>query len=118
MNPYIELETRFRRIGALEEAEGILHWDMSVIMPKGGAESRAEQLAAMKLTIHDLLTDSTLATLLDAAEEVPPADARQVANMREMRRLWRHANAVEGDLVEALSKASSRCGSVVSRVSS
>jgi carboxypeptidase Taq len=112
MNPYIELETRFRRIGALEEAEGILHWDMSVIMPKGGAESRAEQLAAMKLTIHDLLTDSTLATLLDAAEEVPPADAWQVANMREMRRLWRHANAVEGDLVEALSKASSRCGMI------
>ena len=109
MNPYIELETRFRRIGALEEAEGILHWDMSVIMPKGGAESRAEQLAAMKLTIHGLLTDSTLTTLLDAAEEVPPADAWQAANLSEMRRRWRHANAVEGDLVEALSKASSRC---------
>jgi carboxypeptidase Taq len=109
MNPYTELETRFRRIGALEEAEGILHWDMSVIMPKGGAESRAEQLAAMKLTIHGLLTDSTLATLLDAAEEAPPVDTWQAANMCEMRRRWRHANAVEGDLVEALSKASSRC---------
>ncbi len=109
MNPYTELETRFRRIGALEEAEGILHWDMSVIMPKGGAESRAEQLAAMKLTIHGLLTDSTLTTLLDAADEAPPADAWQAANLREMRRRWRHANAVEGDLVEALSKASSRC---------
>lgn len=109
MNPYTELETRFRRIGALEEAEGILHWDMSVIMPKGGAESRAEQLAAMKLTIHGLLTDPTLTTLLDAADEAPPADAWQAANLREMRRRWRHANAVEGDLVEALSKASSRC---------
>jgi carboxypeptidase Taq len=109
MNPYTELETQFRRIGALEEAEGILHWDMSVIMPKGGAESRAEQLAAMKLTIHGLLTDSTLTTLLDAAEEAPPVDAWQAANLSEMRRRWRHANAVEGDLVEALSKASSRC---------
>jgi carboxypeptidase Taq len=109
MNPYTELETQFRRIGALEEAEGILHWDMSVIMPKGGAESRAEQLSAMKLTIHGLLTDSTLTTLLDAAEEAPPVDAWQAANLSEMRRRWRHANAVEGDLVEALSKASSRC---------
>ena len=109
MNPYTELETQFRRIGALEEAEGILHWDMSVIMPKGGAESRAEQLAAMKLTIHGLLTDSTLTTLLDAAEEAPPVDAWQAANLSEMRRRWRHANAVEGDLVEALSKVSSRC---------
>ena len=80
-----------------------------MIMPKGGAESRAEQLAAMKLTIHGLLTDSTLTTLLDAAEEAPPVDAWQAANLSEMRRRWRHANAVEGDLVEALSKASSRC---------
>jgi len=109
MNPYTELETRFRRIGALEEAEGILHWDMSVIMPNGGAESRAEQLAAMKLTIHGLLTDPSLASLLDAAEDSPPSDGWQAANLREMRRRWRHANAVEGDLVEALSKASSRC---------
>ncbi len=109
MTPYKELEARFRRIGALEEAEGILHWDMSVIMPKGGAESRAEQLAAMKLTIHGMLTDAALADLLNAAEETPIDDPWQAANLKEMRRRWRHANAVESHLVEALSKASSRC---------
>ena len=57
MNPYIELKKRFQNIGALEEVEGILHWDMSVMMPKGGADTRAEQLAVMKLPTHKMLTD-------------------------------------------------------------
>ena len=109
MTPYKELESRFLRIGALAEAAGILHWDMSVIMPKGGADSRAEQLAAMKLTIHGMLTDTALGDLLDAAEATRLDDPWQAANLREMRRRWRHANAVDGDLVETLSKASSRC---------
>ena len=47
MNAYSELEQMFRRIGALEQAEGMLHWDHSVVMPPGGAEARAEQLAAL-----------------------------------------------------------------------
>ena len=109
MNPYIALKKRFQHIGALEEVEGILHWDMSVMMPKGGAESRAEQLAVMKLTIHKMLTDPYLTTLLDAAEADSPEAPWEAANLREMRRNWRHANAVDGKLVEALSKASSRC---------
>ena len=109
MNAYQELETIFRRIGALEEAEGILHWDMSVIMPAGGADSRAEQLAALKLTTHGMLTEDRIGTLLDEAEADPPVDAWPAANLYEMRRQWRHATAVEASLVEALSKASSRC---------
>ncbi|MBK19841.1 MAG: carboxypeptidase M32 [Rhodospirillaceae bacterium] len=109
MSSYTELESRFRRIGALEEAEGILHWDMSVIMPNGGAGSRAEQLAAMKLTIHELLTDPLLEDLLNDAETQSLDDIWQLANLREMRRRWQHANALDGELVEALSKSSSKC---------
>ena len=109
MDPYRDLEKIFRRIGALGDAEGILHWDMSVIMPAGGADARAEQLAALKLTIHELLTGARTSDLLDQAEADPPADAWQAANLREMRRHWRHATAIDSDLVEALSKASSRC---------
>jgi len=109
MNAYQQLETIFRRIGALEEAEGVLHWDMSVMMPAGGADARAEQLAALKLTTHGMLTDARIGDLLDEADAAPPADPWSAANLREMRRVWRHATAVDGDLVEALTKASSRC---------
>ena len=109
MDAYRDLENIFRRIGALGDAEGILHWDMSVIMPSGGADARAEQLAALKLTNHELLTAPRMANLLDQAEAVPPSDDWQAANLREMRRRWRHATAIEAGLVEALSRASSRC---------
>jgi len=109
MDTYRELEKVFHRLSALGDAEGILHWDMSVIMPSGGADARAEQLAALKLTIHELLTAPLVADLLDQAEAAPPTDQWQAANLREMRRHWRHATAIESGLVEALSKASSRC---------
>jgi carboxypeptidase Taq len=109
MNAYQELETIFRRVGALGEAEGVLHWDMSVMMPDGGADARSEQLAALKITTHEMMTAPRIADLLDSAEDDPPGDIWQAANLREMRRRWRHATAVDSDLVEALSRASSRC---------
>lgn len=109
MNAYQELETDFRRIGALGEAEGVLHWDMSVMMPDGGVDARTEQLAALQLTTHEMLTAPRMGDLLDAAESDPPDNEWAAANLHEMRRRWRHATAVDADLVEALSRASSRC---------
>lgn len=107
--PYAELEARFRQIGALEEAEGILHWDMSAMMPAGAAEGRAEQLSALKLVTHEMLTSPTLGELLDEAESDPPVDDWQAANLHEMRRRYVHSTAIDGDLVSALTQASSRC---------
>ncbi len=109
MSAYKELETRFKRIAALGEAVGMLHWDMSVLMPPGGADSRTEQLTALKLTTHEMKTDSALAGLLDEAESALPDDPWQSANLREMRRIWIHANAMEASLVEAMSRACSAC---------
>ena len=37
---YESLERRFKRLSALGEAAGILRWDMSTMMPPGGAEAR------------------------------------------------------------------------------
>ena len=41
-------------MAALGEAAGILHWDMSVLMPPGGVDARTEQLTALKLTTHEM----------------------------------------------------------------
>lgn len=107
---YTELETRFRRLQALRDAAGVLHWDLAVMMPPGGGEARAEQLATLQVIAHGMLTDPAMADLLDAAEaERAALDGWQAANLAEMRRNWLHANAVEADLVEALSRATTRC---------
>ena len=109
MTAYAKLETRFRRLGAIEEAIAVLHWDAAAMMPSGGAEARAEQLATLRLIAHEQLTAPEIGNLLAAAEaEAASLGAWQRANTREMRRRWRHATAVPGDLVEALSRACSR----------
>ncbi len=114
MSAYRELEGIFARIAALGEAAGMLHWDMSVMMPAGGAEARAEQLAALRLTTHEMLTDARTLALLDEAEAADGAedgagDPWRAANLREMRRDHSHASAVDGALVAALTRASSAC---------
>ena len=109
MSAYRDLERRFQRISALGQAAGMLHWDMAVLMPRGGAAARAEQLAALRLTCHEMLTDPALADLLAAAEFETGLDDWQRANLREMRREWTHATALPGRLVEALSKARNAC---------
>ena len=111
MSAYDDLEGIFRRLGALGEAAGMLHWDMSVMMPPGGAEARTEQLTALELTSHEMLTADRVGDLLDeaAADGEDGGDAWRAANLREMRRRRRHAVAVDGRLVEALTRACAGC---------
>lgn len=110
MNAYQDLERRFRRLSALHDALGILHWDTETMMPSGAAEGRAEQLATLRVLSHEMLTDPCLSDLLDATEAgAGDLDVWQRANLREMRRARLHATAVPADLVEARSRAVSRC---------
>jgi carboxypeptidase Taq len=109
---YRQLEARFRRLGAVQEATSVLHWDSAAMMPDGGADARAEQLAALKLVSHEILVDPALPDLLAAAEEQNDLDPWQRANLREMRRDWLHATALAPDLVERFSKACSACDMV------
>ncbi|HEX9791493.1 MAG TPA: carboxypeptidase M32 [Kiloniellales bacterium] len=110
MHAYQALEARFRRLNALREAAGMLNWDMSAMMPAGGAEARSEQLAALQVICHELVSDPALAELLDRAEaNAKRLDPWQRANVREMRRDWLHTTALPADLVEALSRARNRC---------
>ena len=110
IDSYLQLEQRFRRLYALRGAERVLDWDGATLMPQGGAEARSEQLAALGVLGHELLTDSLTGDLLDAAEaELNGGEAWRRANLREMRREWRHATALDADFVEALGKACRRC---------
>ena len=113
MTAYRQLETRFRQIGTIEQAISVLHWDTAAMMPSGGATARAEQLATLRLIAHQHLTEPKIERLLIEAEAAgDPLDNWQRANLREMRRRWRHAAAVPGALVEAESRACSVCEAV------
>ncbi len=108
MSAYLELEARFGRLGAVEEAIAVLHWDAAAMMPPGGAASRAEQLATLRVIAHQSLAAPDIGDLVLAAQAGDNSlDHWQRANLREMRRRWRHAAAVPDDLIEARSRACS-----------
>ena len=109
---YMKLEDRFGKIALLGEAIGMLSWDQSVLMPEGGAVARGEQIAALSVLRHDMMTDPAVSDLLEEAAERKGLDRWQLANLREMRRKWTHAVAVPSDLVAAISKASNACETV------
>ena len=80
------LRDRFRRIAVLDEAVGMLHWDAAAVMPDGGADARAEQLATLRELAHGLLVAPETADLLDAAAATDGGDPAPLALMR---RRWR-----------------------------
>ena len=110
MSAYTTLEVRFRRIGGVRQAISMLRWDGATMMPPGGSGAHAEQIATLQVLMHEQLTAPEIGDLLTAAEgETEGMGPWQRANLREMRRRWRHAVAVPGDLVASHSHAASAC---------
>lgn len=105
---YEALCQRHQRLHRLNHLQSIASWDQSAFMPARGAEARAQALAEMGGLIHQQSTDPALADLLARAEQ-EPLDEFQRASLREMRRVWRAANALPQALVEAKSLANSHC---------
>jgi carboxypeptidase Taq len=80
------------------------------MMPEGAAQPRAEVLAELSLMVHEIETDPTLPDLIEQAEEQgDQLNAWQRANLREIRRLYLHANAMPADLLERTVHARSAC---------
>ena len=108
-SPYEQLEQEFRRLHAFRGVLSLLRWDAAVMMPRGSADVRGEQLAALETEHHALLTTPKVARLLERAE----AGASQMedwplANLREMRRQRDHAIATPPSLISRLAKATAR----------
>ena len=105
---YSELESRFQRLYRFEHLGSIAGWDQAANMPPGGNEARAAAMAELDGLMHAQRTDPALKSLLDRAENEPLSDDQR-ANLREMRRDWRAANALPAALVERRTLATARC---------
>lgn len=110
MKSYVKLEKIFSRLHSLDHATSILGWDESVMMPSHSGEARAQVLAELKVLRHETLLAPELNSILETCDhEHAHLTAWQRANLREIQRAVRNANAVKKDLVEALSLATSKC---------
>jgi carboxypeptidase Taq len=111
-SPYKQLEQEFKRLPAFRGALALLRWDAAVMMPRGSADIRGEQLAALETEHHALLTAPRIIRLLDRAQANTQGLADwQIANLREMRRQRDHAIATPVTLISRLTKAASRAES-------
>ncbi|TLY97700.1 MAG: carboxypeptidase M32 [Gammaproteobacteria bacterium] len=111
-SPYKQLEQEFKRLHAFRGALALLRWDAAVMMPRGSADVRGEQLAALETEHHALLTAPRIIRLLDRAQaNTQGLEDWQIANLHEMRRQRDHAIATPATLVSRLTKAASRAES-------
>ncbi len=108
-SPYQQLEEEFRRLHAFRGALALLRWDAAVMMSRGSADVRGDQLAAIEMECHALLTAPKVSRLLDRAQaNGQMLEDWQIANLREMRRQRDHAIATPNNLISRLAKASAR----------
>ena len=90
---YDQLVKLFQRLHHLEHLQAIAYWDQAAMMPRGSSEARAGALAEVATQMHRLRTDPGLPDLLARAQHEPLTD-HQRANLREIQREWRAANAL------------------------
>ncbi|ARJ43608.1 carboxypeptidase M32 [Pantoea alhagi] len=105
---YQQLTQTFQRLSRFGHLSAIAGWDMQTMMPPAGSQVRGEALAELSVLQHQLLTDSRVKTLLEAAQQESLNDVEQ-ANLLEMQRAWQQAALLPAALVEAKSLAGSRC---------
>jgi carboxypeptidase Taq len=107
---YAELIEHLRAVAALNSVASLLGWDQETMMPRKGADARAEQLALVARLAHDRATAPRIGELLATCEcdESLVADPAVSANLREIRRDYDRARRLPADLVAELQEAASR----------
>ena len=105
MSAYDNLIAFQKDTQALAQVMGRLGWDQETVMPRGAADQRSEEMAAMEAVLHARRTDPRVGDWLAKAE---PADDVARANLRLIRWEYDRAVKVPADLAKALAKATSR----------
>jgi carboxypeptidase Taq len=105
---YPQLASTWKRLHHFSHLQSLASWDRMSMMPSAGNAARANAMAEMDGLLHGIRTDPQLKTQLAAAEQ-EPLDQFERANLREIRRDWRTANALPAALVQAQSMANARC---------
>ncbi len=108
MNSYLKLKKIFNEASINSDIAGILHWDMSTMMPEFSRKQRAEQLAYLSKLSHDKIASREVADLiLNAKKE--KLEKKDISNLREMEREHKFSVSLPIDLVQQISRISTKC---------
>ena len=104
------LRRELGQIGDLLVAARVLEWDQLVMMPPGGAATRAESLATLHRIAHERFTRDEIGELLDQArplEEQLDPESDDACLIAVTRRDWDKARRVPVELRAEMTKLSS-----------
>jgi carboxypeptidase Taq len=107
---YEALIKRLQEVSQIGSIMGVLHWDQEVIMPKGGADSRAKQISALAGIHHEKSTDSEVGELLESLTNCDDSDFNdyEKTNISEAQWAYDRSVRVPEDLVREIAELGSR----------
>jgi carboxypeptidase Taq len=106
MAAWPELLTRLQELADLQSAIALLHWDMAVNMPPGGAQARARAAATLETKVHAAFTDPEIGRLIEQLSE-EHLDEVQAATVRVVGHDYYRATKIPPDLVHELARVGS-----------
>ncbi|THD82392.1 carboxypeptidase M32 [Aliigemmobacter aestuarii] len=101
---YADLMAFQRQTEALAQVAGRLGWDQETMMPRGAAEQRGEEMAAMEGILHARRTDPRIGEWLALAKA---ADEVAAAQLRHIRRAYDRTRRIPADLAQELARVTS-----------
>jgi len=108
MRAYTKLKKIFKDASLSSDIAGILHWDMSTMMPSNSRDQRAEQLAYLSKLSHDKISSNEVRDLiLEAKSE--ELNQNETYNLREIEREHKLTSSVPSDLIQKISRTSAKC---------
>ena len=108
MRAYTKLKEIFKDASLSSDIAGILHWDMSTMMPSNSRNQRAEQLAYLSKLSHDKISSNEVRDLiLEAKNE--KLNQNETYNLREIEREHKLTSSVPSDLIQKISRTSAKC---------
>lgn len=115
MNPnsirdtYRELVLKLEERSRLGGIMGVMHWDQEVIMPKGAADARAKQMAALAGVLHEKSINQELGTLIYKLIKIGMGEFTKAewCNINEAKREFDLETKIPKDLIQKLAELSS-----------
>ncbi len=105
-----DLKTRLAQVSDLGRTLRLLGWDQETMMPRGGAQARAEQLATVSRIAHERFTENGIGGLLEqvgSLEDALDPESDEASLIRVTRRDYEKAVRVPTDLQAELTRAAS-----------
>ena len=105
---YQKLVKLYEKYQLFGKTSAILHWDMAVNMPESGYKIREQQLGLIHDQSDAIIRDKEVKTLLAAVDEAQ-LDQWQLANFKQMQRIWQHETAISQKLKQTFLQHGLQC---------